>query len=126
MNHSVNTEKLVKDYIDAWSTQDDATRKELVAKVYANNAAFYANEPGDDPVEHHGIADITANIARVNVRLVQGIGLITESTGFTVNHDALKVSWRMMTPDDKVAMTGMNLLLLDATGSISQDYIFIG
>ena len=126
MNHSVNTEKLVKDYIDAWSTQDDATRKELVAQIYANNAAFYANEPGDDPVEHHGIADITANIARVNVRLVQGIGLITESTGFTVNHDALKVSWRMMTPDDKVAMTGMNLLLLDATGSISQDYIFIG
>lgn len=126
MNDSANTERLVKDYIDAWSTKDDATRKELVAKVYANNAAFYANEPGDDPVEHHGVADITANIARVNVRLVQGKGLITESTGFAVNHGTLKVSWRMMTPDDKVAMTGMNLLLLDAAGSISQDYIFIG
>jgi len=72
------------------------------------------------------VADVTANIARVNARLVQGKGLITESTGYSVNHDALKVSWRMMTPDRKVGMTGMNLLLRNASGKISRDYIFIG
>lgn len=126
MNNSANTEQFVKNYIEAWSTKDDARRQELVTKVYADDAAFYADEPGDGPVDHHGLADIAANVTRVNVRLVQGKGLITESTGFAVNHDALKVSWRMTTPDGQVAMTGMNLLLRDATGKISQDYIFIG
>jgi hypothetical protein len=121
-----NVEEFVKDYINAWSTTDAGARKALVAKVYADDVDFYANEPGDGPVEHHGVAEITANIARVNARLVQGKGLITESTGFSVNHDALKVSWQMMTPDRKVAMTGMNLLLRNASGKISRDYIFIG
>jgi hypothetical protein len=126
MNNSANTEQFVKDYIEAWSTKDDVTRQELVTKVYADDAAFYADEPGDGPVDHHGLADIAANVTRVNVRLVQGKGLITESTGFAVNHNALKVFWRMTTPDGQVAMTGMNVLLRDATGKISQDYIFIG
>ena len=123
---SVSTEKFVKDYINAWSTEDDVTRKELVAKVYADNATFYSNEPGDGSVEYHGLADITANITRVNVRLVQGKGLITESTGFVVNHAAVRVSWRMTTPDGKIAVAGMDMLLRDAAGKISQDYIFIG
>jgi hypothetical protein len=123
---SASTTDFVKTYIAAWSTKDSATRQELVVKVYANDAAFFADEPGDGPVKHIGIADITANISRVNERLVQDKGLFTESTGHAVNHDALKVSWRMMTPDRTVAMTGMNLLLRDMTGKILQDYIFIG
>jgi hypothetical protein len=125
-NTSADVQQFVKDYIDAWSTTDAESRKKLIAKVYANDVDFYANEPGDGPIEHHGIAAITANIANVNARLVQGKGLKTESTGFSVNHDALKVPWRMMTPDGKVAMTGMNLLLLNKSGKISLDYIFIG
>jgi hypothetical protein len=121
-----STEKFVKDYIDTWSTKDDIERKEFVAKVYADDAAFYSNEPGDGPVEYHGVVDIMANIGRVNARLVQGKGLITESTGFVVNHDAVRVSWRMTTLEGKVAVAGMDMLLRDATGKISQDYIFIG
>jgi hypothetical protein len=121
-----STTDFVKDYINAWSTKDDATRKELVAKVYANDAIFFADEPGDGPVKHLGRADITANISRVNVRLVQGKGLLTESTGHAVNHDALRVSWQMMTPDGTVAMRGMNLLLRNTTGKVFRDYIFIG
>ncbi|WP_437770450.1 hypothetical protein [Arthrobacter sp. KNU40] len=126
MNNSTNTEEFAKDYIDAWGTKDDAVRRELVAKVYAGDAAFHADEPGDGPVEYHGTADIEANITRVNQRLVQDKGLITESTGFVANHDALRVSWRMITPNGNVAMTGMNMLLRNATGKISHDYIFIG
>jgi hypothetical protein len=126
MKDIANTEQFVKDYIAAWSTEDDATRKELVAKVYADDASFYAHAHGDDPVECHGTTEIVANMRQVNVRLVQGKGLITESIGFAANHDALKVSWQMMTPDGKVAMTGMDMLLRDVAGKISQDYIFIG
>lgn len=126
MNDTANTEKFVKDYINVWSTEDDATRKELVAKVYADDAAFYAHAHGDDPVECHGIVEIVANIAQVNVRLVQGKGLVTESTSFAANHNALKVSWQMTTPDGNVAMTGMDMLLRDAAGKIVKDYIFIG
>lgn len=120
------TENFIKDYIDAWSTEDDSIRQELVTKVYAEDADFYADEPGDGPIEYHGLLDITDNIAQVNRRLVQSKGLVTESTGFAANHDALRASWRMLTPDGNVAMTGMNLLILDTHGKISQDYIFIG
>jgi hypothetical protein len=126
MSEQSTNEIFVKDYIDAWSTEDDATREKLVAKVYVDDATFYANEPGDDPVDYHGLADIAANIKRVNVRLVQAKGLITESTDFSVNHNILKVAWRMLTPDGKVALSGMNVLLRDDLGKILKDYIFVG
>jgi len=126
MDNTNGTEQFVKDYIEAWSTKDDATRKELIAKVYSNTADFYANEPGDGPVERHGIQEIYDNITQVNARLVQGKGLITERAGFAANHDALKVAWRMTTSDGNAAMTGMNLLLRNKEGKIVQDFIFIG
>lgn len=121
-----NYEQFVDDYITAWSTQDNNLRKELIAKLYASNADFYATEPGDGPVERHGLAELMDNITQVNVRFVQDKGLITESTGFAVNHDVIKVSWKMSAPDGTVAMTGMNLLTRNSDSMIIRDYIFIG
>ena len=120
-----NLEQLVKNYMEAWSTTDADLRKILIEKVYAPTADFYAAEPGDPAVEHHGAEEIFGNITQVNERLVVGNGLITESTGFSENHEVLKVTWDMKTPDGKVVMKGMNILLLDESGKIAQDYIFI-
>ena len=124
--HFSSTDQFVQAYIGAWSTEDAAKRQQLVTSLYAEDAAFYAHEPGDGPIERYGVADITVNIAGVNGRLVRDNGLRTESTGFVVNHDVLKVSWRMLSSDGHVALTGMNLLRRDASGRIVQDYIFIG
>ena len=121
-----NNEQFVKDYIEAWSTKDDATRATLVRKVYAEDAYFYASEPNDVAIKIHGLAEITANIAHVNTRDIQGNGLTIETKKFDVNYDAVKVSWQMMTGDGNVAMTGMNILLRDTSGKILHDYIFIG
>lgn len=127
MNFEVSKiENFVSDYINAWSTEDDATRELLVNKVYAKDADFYADEPGDGPVERHGAQEILANITQVNVRLVQGMKLATISTGYSINHDALKVTWAMKSPQGETIMTGMNLLLLNNSGQILRDYIFIG
>jgi hypothetical protein len=103
-------EIFVKDYIAAWSVEDGETHKGLIGKLYANGAVFYAHEPNDDPVECRGVTDITANITQVNERLVQGQGLITESTGFSINHDTIKLTWKMNTAEGKCALTGMNIL----------------
>lgn len=119
-------EQFVGSYIAAWSTQDSDQRRSLIDQLYAEDAEFYADEPGDDPVQRRGRAEIMDNITQVNRRLTKEAGLTTESTGFAENHDLLKVSWKMTAPDGNVAMTGMNLLLRNCDGQIVRDYILIG
>ncbi|WP_177764900.1 hypothetical protein [Flavobacterium sp. I3-2] len=118
-------EKFVKDYIEAWSTTNADERKQLIEKVYSSSAEFYADEPGDKAVKHHGLENIYENIMQVNEKLVVGNGLITESTGFSENHDTLRVTWQMKTPDGNIAIKGMNFLQLDNSKKIKRDYIFI-
>ena len=118
--------QLVKDYIETWSTTNPEDRKLLIDKLYSSTAKFYADEPGDNAVEYNGLNEIFKNITQVNERLVVSNGLITESTGYSKNHDALKVTWEMKMSSGEIVMKGMNLLHLDKLGKISQDYIFIG
>lgn len=121
----VNLEQFAKDYIETWSTTNATERQELIEKIYSTSAEFYANEPGDEAVEHHGLEKIYKNITQVNERLVVGNGLITESTGFSENHSTLRITWQMKTPNGEVAMKGMNFLILDQSGKIKKDFIFI-
>ena len=118
--------QFVKDYIETWSTTNLEYRKLLIDKLYSSTAKFYANEPGDNAVEHNGLNDIFKNITQVNERLVVNNGLITESTGYSKNHDALKVTWEMKKSSGEIVMKGINLLHLDKSCKILQDYIFIG
>lgn len=120
------TEQFVDAYIATWSTQDSAERQRLIDELYAPDAEFFADEPGDDAVQHRGRTAILGNITQVNRRLTQEAGLATRSTGFVENHDLLRVTWEMTTPDGNVAMTGMNLLLRNTEGQILRDYILIG
>ncbi|MDR2145524.1 MAG: hypothetical protein LBE91_03565 [Tannerella sp.] len=122
----IDLKQFVRDYIEAWSTANAGERKQLIGKLYAESADFYANEPGDDAMERHGQEEIFANITQVNERLVVNNGLLTECIGYSINHNTLKISWLMKTPNGDVAMRGMNFLLLDASGKIAKDYIFIG
>jgi hypothetical protein len=119
-----NDETFARDYIVAWSTEEDATRATLISELYAEDAVFYSDE-ADGPVVCRGIAEITANIKQVNVRLVQGAGLDTKGTGFAANNSALKVSWKMLNGEGNIALSGMNMLLRNKSGKIAQDYIFI-
>jgi hypothetical protein len=122
----VSTSEFVHSYINAWSTTDITQRQTLIHHLYADSAEFYADEPGDEPVHRHGRTEIEENITQVNERLTQGSGLATESTGFVENHDLLRVSWKMTTPDGTPALTGMNVLVRDKDGRIVRDYIFVG
>lgn len=118
-------EQFVKDYIEAWSTKNSVYRKQLIEKVYSISADFYANEPGDDAVKHHGLGKIYNNISEVNERLVVGYKLITELAGYSKNHDVLRVMWQMKSSDGNVFIKGMNFLQIDTSGLIMYDYIFI-
>lgn len=118
-------EQLVKDYIEAWSTKDPIYRKQLIDKVYSPSADFYAEEPDDNAVKHQGLEEILGNITQVNERLVVSNGLITECTGYSENHNAVKVTWQMKTANGDIAMRGIIFLLFDTFGKIMRDYIFI-
>lgn len=120
-----NLVQFTKDYIEAWSTTDANERQLLIEKVYETSAEFFANEPGDDAVKHLGLEKIYGNITQVNERLVVDNGLITENTGYSENHNTLRVTWQMKTPNGEVAMKGMNFLILNKEGKIEKDYIFI-
>ena len=119
-------EQFVSSYIAAWSTRDGDERRSLIDRVYAADATFYANEPGDEAVQRHGRTEIMENITQVNERLTQGSGLATQRTAFAANHDLLRVSWQMTTPEGDVAMSGMNLLIRNSDGRVVRDYILIG
>lgn len=120
-----NLDQFTKDYIEAWSTKDSTERQKFIEKVYSTSSIFYANEPGDESVEHQGLEKIYENITQVNERLVIGNGLITESVGYSENHNTLRVNWQMKTPNGDIAMKGMNFLILDKSGKIEKDFIFI-
>lgn len=119
-------EKLVNDYINTWSTTDSKQRQKLVENMYSKNAEFYAEEPGDQAVNHKGVEAIFGNISQVNDRFVVGNKLITELTTYSVNHNLLKVCWQMKTPNGDLALKGMNFLQLDKSNKIEKDFIFIG
>lgn len=118
-------EKIVNNYMNAWSTTNNDERHQLIVKVYSASARFYANEPEDEAVSHKGLDEIYENITMVNERLVKGKGLITELTGYSENHGTVRVTWQMKTPDGNPAMKGMNFLHLDHSEKIERDYIFI-
>jgi hypothetical protein len=118
-------EAFARDYIAAWSTTADTERGRLVSQLYADDATFFAAEPGDEAIALHGPAAIAENIGRVNARDIRGHGLRIEMDGFAANHDGLRVAWRMVAGDGTVALTGMNLLLRDGAGKIARDYIFV-
>jgi hypothetical protein len=118
--------KFVTEYIEAWSTTDSKQRQELVEKMYSITAEFYADEPGDKAVNHKGTDSIFGNISQVNDRLVVGNKLITELVNYSVNHNSIKVSWQMKTPNGDLVLKGMNFLQLDTSNKIEKDYIFIG
>jgi hypothetical protein len=115
---------LADDYIKAWSSTDADSRNELVAAVYAEDAEFFSSEDGD--LRLQGRTDIAENIGHVNERDIQGRGLAIKRTGTFVNHRLAKVTWQMVTDDGGVALTGMNVLVINSSGRIAQDFIFIG
>ncbi|MBB6369696.1 hypothetical protein [Chryseobacterium shigense] len=122
---TTDLEQFVKAYIAAWSATDREERKYLVEKVYNISAEFFADEPGDHAVKHSGIGVILENITQVNKRLTVDNALTTECTGFSENHNIIRVAWQMKDKDDRIAMKGMNFLQKDNSGRIEKDYIFI-
>ncbi|MFC6097494.1 hypothetical protein ACFPVY_12635 [Flavobacterium qiangtangense] len=119
-----NLKGFVKEYIEAWSTTDLNTRRNLVKKIYEEKAIFYASEPGDNAVIRTGWDSIFENITEVNSRLVVDNGFSTRDIGYLSNHNVLRVMWEMRTQNGEVAMTGMNFLILH-NYKIKYDYIFI-
>lgn len=116
-------EALAATYIEAWSATDAATRERLVAAAYAEDAEFFSSEDGD--LRLTGRRAIADNIGQVNERDIQGHGLHIVLTGTSLNHRMARVAWQMLTPDGQLALTGMDVLVLNDDGRIAQDHIFI-
>ncbi|WP_343618605.1 hypothetical protein [Flavobacterium sp.] len=117
-------DQFVNDYIETWSTVDSQIRKRLVEKVYSNSAEFFVNQPEGSPTKHSGAEAIFKNISNVNERMVIGDKLETEFTGYSENHDTLKVTWQMKTINGEIVVKGMDFLQLE-NSKIIKDYLFI-
>lgn len=115
----------VDDYIKTWATTDDTERSELANRLYADDATFYAAEPGDEAIDVHGPAAIAGNIRHVNVRDTQNNGIRIQLNSWSVNHDLVKVSWRMIAPNDQTVANGTSVLLVNDSNEILRDYIFV-
>lgn len=102
---------------------DATTKSGWLRLAYAEDAEFFSSEDGD--LRLTGRRAIADNIGQVNGS-IQGHGLHIVLTGTSLNHPGLaRVAWQMLTPDGQLALTGMDVLVLNDDGRIAQDHIFI-
>lgn len=119
-------ETFAQEYINLWNTIDDNQREEAVKTLYAADAVFYATQPDGKGMQAAGHEAIVGNIKTVNERDIQGKGVSNQLVSSAANHDVVKISWQMVTPDGTSVMNGASVLMCDEAGKIVKDYIFIG
>lgn len=98
-------------YGAAWHETDPARRRALVAEMFAENGVF------EDPLDHvTGREALEAHMARFHQ---QRPGARFEVTSpIDIHHRRHRFTWRMITPDGKVAVEATNFGTVDASGRL--------
>jgi len=108
-------------YTAAWTENDPARRRELIADLYAPEA-YYANQAAD----HRNLAGVEVAITRNWDKFISRGFTFEIIDGAAEHHNSARVPWRMLAPDGRtVAAAGMQFLVLDDAGQVSTDYQFL-
>lgn len=113
--------KVLDRYAAAWTENDPARQRELIADLYAPQA-YYANQGND----YRGTDGVEVAVVRNWERFISKGFTFEVVDGAAAHHGAVRVPWRMLTPDGTtVAAAGMQVLVLDDTDRVTTDYQFI-
>jgi hypothetical protein len=119
-------DEVVLAYIEAWSTPEEAVRRQLLDVSLADDASY------TDPVyEVRGKEEIASHIGRsLNGEAYDGAGAgarIPISSGVDQHHGILRFSWVMIEPHKRqILLEGMDFVELAADGRLQHISGFFG
>src|SRR3712207_4534348 len=113
-------------YIEAWSTPDEAQRRELLDVSLAEDASYT-----DPAYEVRGKEEIASHIGRsLSGEAYEGAGAgarIPISSGVDQHHGMIRFSWVMLAPQERlVLLEGMDFVELAADGRLQRITGFFG
>ncbi len=102
-----NLDEVVLAYIEAWSTPDEAVRRQLLDVSLADDASYT-----DPAYEVRGKEEIASHIGRsLSGEAYEGAGAgarIPISSGVDQHHGLFRFSWVMVDPQDQLLLEGMD------------------
>jgi hypothetical protein len=119
-------DEVVLAYIEAWSTPDEALRRELLDVSLADDVSY-----SDPAYEVRGKEEIASHIGRsLGGEAYDGAGAgarIPISSGIDYHHGVFRFSWVMIDPQERlVLLEGMDFVELAADGRLQRITGFFG
>jgi len=109
----------VDTHLKAYCEPDPATRAELLAAVWAPTGALF-----DPPFEGEGLDAIAA---MTDVVLTHYAGhTFRRTTDIDAHHAFARYGWELVAPDGTVAVTGTDIVEIDAEGRLTRIVGFFG
>lgn len=109
----------VDTHLKAYCEPDPATRAELLAAVWAPTGALF-----DPPFEGEGLDAIAA---MTDVVLTHYAGhTFRRTTDIDAHHTFARYGWELVAPDGTVAVTGTDIVEIDAEGRLTRIVGFFG
>jgi hypothetical protein len=118
-------DEVVLAYVEAWSTPDEAVRRELLDMSVADDASYT-----DPAYEVRGREEIVGLIGRfLSGEAYDGTGAggrIPISSGVDRHHGMLRFSWVIVDPQGQLLLEGMEFAELAADGRLQRMTGFFG
>jgi hypothetical protein len=112
-------DEMVRIYCEAWGEPDVAKRRQLLERVWADDATY------TDPVSH--VAGHEALVERISAHLEKYRGSkIVPSSHADVHHGRLRFTWQFVLADGKIQIEGIDYGELTADGRIAKIVGFFG
>jgi len=109
----------VDTHLKAYCEPDPATRTELLAAVWAPTGALF-----DPPFEGEGLDAIAA---MTDVVLTHYAGhTFRRTTDIDAHHTFARYGWELVAPDGTAAVTGTDIVEIDAEGRLTRIVGFFG
>ena len=109
----------VDTHLKAYCEPDPATRAELLAAVWAPTGALF-----DPPFEGEGLDAIAA---MTDVVLTHYAGhTFRRTTDIDAHHTFARYGWELVAPDGTAAVTGTDIVEIDAEGRLTRIVGFFG
>jgi hypothetical protein len=106
-------------YLEGYGEADPVRRDELIARAFAADAALI--DPPLEGHDHHGIAAMAQTVQS----LYPG-HRFRRTSAVDDHHGFARYGWQLLTPDDTVALAGMDIVQVAPDGRLTQVVGFFG
>jgi hypothetical protein len=115
----MNAKETVDTYMAAWNETDEAKRKAMLERCWAEDGAY------TDPVaDIAGREALSATIAGFQAQM-PGASIITTSA-IDQHHDRVRFGWKLLSPDGETRIEGIDVGQLSADGKLQSIVGFWG